>query len=76
MTEPIRIWKFYDAPKEFQEMSINGGDEDYLAIIPPNYTTEYFPFLEGNTFGCCSVDEIKIETGLYRGYIILIGVHA
>lgn len=75
--ESIKVWKFEDAPKEFQDMSISGGDEDHIALIPPNYVNEYFGFFdEGTSFGCCSVDEIKITKGLYKGYIVLIGSHA
>ena len=74
--ESIKIWKFHDAPKEFQDLSISGGDEDYLTLIPPNYIQEYFGFLDCIHFGCCSIDEIKIEKGLYKGYSVLIGTHA
>ncbi len=73
MIKPILIWKFKDAPKQYQDMSENGGDEDYIALIPPNYEHEYFSFLEeGASFGCCGVDEIKLQ----NGYTLLIGSHA
>jgi hypothetical protein len=74
--ESIKIWEFYDAPEEFQNMSISGGDEDWLVLIPPNYTTKYLPFLECEHFGCCSIDKIKIAEGNYKGYIVLIGTHS
>ncbi len=74
--ESIKIWKFHDAPKEFRAMSVAGGDEDYLALIPPNYSEDYFGFLDSESFGCCSIDEFKIEKGMYKGYTVLIGTHA
>ena len=30
----IIVWKFYDAPEELRKLSDNGGDEDWLAIVP------------------------------------------
>lgn len=73
MIKPILIWTFEDAPKTYQDMSKNGGDEDYIALIPPNYKHEYLGFLEsGTAFGCSGVEELKLE----NGYTLLIGSHA
>jgi hypothetical protein len=76
VVDSIKIWQFHDAPKELRNMSISGGDEDYLALIPPNYVGEYFGFLDSESFGCCSIYEIKIDSGVYKGYLVLIGTHA
>ncbi len=73
--ESIKIWRFHDAPADFQDMSTSGGDEDWLALVPPSYKNEYLPFLEGDSFGCCSVDIIEPK-GFYKGYTIFIGTHA
>jgi hypothetical protein len=37
----IKVWAFEDAPKELRDLSINGGDEDWLALIPPTYDMRY-----------------------------------
>lgn len=75
--EPIKVWKFEDAPEELKNMSTSGGDEDWIALIPPSYKNEYIGFLdEGTSFGCCSVDEFFIHIGFYEGYTVLIGSHA
>jgi len=76
MIKPIKIWEFNDAPIEFQNTSKNGGDEDWLALIPPNYEKTYIPFLESDSFGCCGIDEYPIIKGKYKNYKILIGSHA
>lgn len=34
MKEPIRVWKFEDAPKEYKDLSTNGGDEDWVVFVP------------------------------------------
>ena len=31
---PILVWRFYDAPEEYAALSVNGGDEDWLAFVP------------------------------------------
>jgi len=59
----IKVWRFNDAPKALQDLSTNGGDEDWLAVIPANYD-EYIPWLEsGSPFGCCCVDAYELPTG-------------
>jgi len=70
---PITIWRYYEAPKELQ-ISTNGGDEDWLAEIPPNYKDDYISWLECPTFGCCCVDEFPHPTK--KGWKIKIGSHA
>jgi hypothetical protein len=34
MNPPIKIWPFHLAYKELQDLSTNGGDEDWVAVIP------------------------------------------
>ena len=34
---PITVWRFECAPQDLQELSTNGGDEDWLIEIPPGY---------------------------------------
>lgn len=33
--ECLQVWKFEDAPEEFRALSTSGGDEDWLALVPP-----------------------------------------
>jgi hypothetical protein len=71
----IKVWSFYDAPEELQALSHHGGDEDWLAVVPPGYQNgnHWIPWAESGTpFGCCNVQEIKREDGSY----VLIGAHA
>lgn len=41
------IWYWSDAPQELRDQCVVGGDEDYLAYVPPNA----FDFLEESWFG-------------------------
>lgn len=68
----IKIYKFNDAPEELKKLSTNGGDEDWIAIIPPSLQDEYIPwFEEGNSFGCFKVEEYMLG----NGDKVLIGCH-
>lgn len=70
---PIEIWRFYDAPKELQALSPHGGDEDWLALIPPHYAGEWMPWMdEGSSFGVCDVSEHHLPDGS----LVKIGAHA
>ncbi len=34
LARAILVWRFEDAPEEFRRLSQNGGDEDYVVLIP------------------------------------------
>lgn len=67
----ILVWAFEDAPEELRALSNNGGDEDWLALVPMDYGTDYVSWIESGPFGCCGVDKIETEFGL-----VFIGSHA
>jgi hypothetical protein len=71
----IKVWRFYDAPEELRALSTHGGDEDWLALIPPKLASEWIGWLEeGHSFGCCSVSTHSHPE--LPGYEIRIGAHA
>ena len=74
--QPIFVWWFGDAPAHLQERSTNGGDEDWLAEIPPGFggARGVGWMWEGGNFGCCSVDEFDHPDK--PGWKIAIGSHA
>lgn len=58
--QPIRVWRFSDAPAELQ-FGDNGGDEDWLALVPPEYADEWIGWLDsGGAFGCCGVNQYRV----------------
>lgn len=72
--EPIIIWRFYDAPQELRDLSTNGGDEDWIAVLPPAYTKEWILWMdEGTAFGRCRVDVFPHPSK--EGYEVRIGCH-
>jgi len=73
-SKAIIIWQFEDAPEEYQSLSRNGGDEDWVAFVPKRLLKEIMipAFLEeGSSFGCFKVERHEVEDG-----IILIGCHS
>lgn len=70
----IRVWRFEDAPEELRNLSTNGGDEDWIALIPPKLAGEYIPWLARGPFGVCDVD--NYEHPELPGYKVKIGCHA
>lgn len=72
--EAIWVWRFEDAPEEYRKMSNNGGDEDWLAVVPPSFLKElWIPWLqEGSPFGVCDVQIYTLETG----HQVYIGSHS
>lgn len=64
----VIIWQFHEAPIELRGLSEHGGDEDFIALVPPNFT--YVQFLEAPAFAN-DVDEYKLSDGSR----VLIGAH-
>lgn len=72
---PIQVWRFKQAPQELQDLSHHGGDEDWIAIVPPEYDGDYIGWLDsGGPFGCCDVSEHDHPE--WKGYKVYIGAHA
>ncbi len=68
----IMVWRYSDAPDEYQRLSPHGGDEDWLAFVPSDLAGQWIGWLEeGTSFGCCSVSEHGVEGGVVR-----IGAHS
>ena len=65
----IKVWAFYDAPEEYQKLSTNGGDEDWVALVPKGMDRP--DWVGSEAFGCCDVAAYPIEGGT-----IHIGCHA
>lgn len=69
LTNAIIVWRFYDAPKEYQDLSPHGGDEDWIAFFPKKYYDE-----NGIPFWTRKLGD-NSEHGVEDG-VILIGAHA
>lgn len=67
----VRVWRFDEAPEVLRTLSQNGGDEDWLAVLPPGQTAPIWA-APGTSFGVCDVDEYS----LVDGSTVLIGCHA
>jgi hypothetical protein len=35
--QPIAVWRFHEAPEGLRALSTHGGDEDWLAELPPSF---------------------------------------
>ena len=60
---PIQVWRFHEAPEVLQ-LSDNGGDEDWLALVPAEYALDWIGWLECsgcNGFGVCGVNIYEID---------------
>jgi len=70
----IRVWRFEDAPEELRALSTRGGDEDWLALIPPKLAGDWIPWLDVPGFGGCDVAEYTHPE--LPGYVVSIGYHS
>lgn len=66
----IRVWPWHQAPLALRDLSTNGGDEDWIAVVPYGMHRPSW-MEEGSAFGCCSVDAFEILAGT-----VYIGSHA
>lgn len=68
----ILVWRFDDAPGQLKALSTNGGDEDWLALLPVEFAEAWIPWLDTDAFSCCSIDTHKLPDGR----VVRIGSHA
>lgn len=61
-TTAIQVWRFMEAPADLRELSTNGGDEDWLALVPAKFNDDYIGWL-GTDFGCFGVETHDLPTG-------------
>jgi len=67
----IMVWAFYSAPGYLRSLSTHGGDEDWVGLLPHGESPPSWMW-DGTGFGCCSVDEHKLDDGR----LVCIGAHA
>lgn len=74
MTAPILVYRFQDAPEELRRLSTNGGDEDWIAVVPPGFPLDEFGigWIESPRFGCYRRQKIERPDGS----TVYIGCHA
>lgn len=68
----VLVWRFDDGPEVYKNMSNNGGDEDWIALIPPGFYSDYMPIWVDNLDTCHDPQIYEIA----QGYKIVIGSHA
>lgn len=68
----IHVWEFDRAPVLLQLLSKHGGDEDWLALLPPYWVELPFWMESGSGFGCCDTSTLELS----NGWTIAIGAHA
>ncbi len=69
----IQVWDWDDAPEEYKALSPHGGDEDWVALVPPKYAGRWIGWMEsGSAFGCCDVSEHELPDGS----VVRIGAHS
>jgi len=71
---PAYIWPFDKAPKELQELSTNGGDEDWLVLLPPEFDIDNYCWWLECTDSCRDPKHYPHPTR--NGWTVVIGSHA
>lgn len=70
-SRPWFLWPFDKAPEALRALSQNGGDEDWILVLPPGVDRPFFTD-DGQAFGRCGVEEHVLPCGRR----VLIGCHA
>ena len=72
-TPCILLWRFEDAPMEYQQLSPHGGDEDWVAFVPEALRNDWLVEMllaKGTAFG-----RYAVSRHLVRGGVARIGAH-
>ena len=73
----IIIWSYDHCPdvlKKYMKLAhLHNDDLDWIAVRPPVYENDYINWLEMPAFGCCKVEEHKLNE---KGTTLVLGYHA
>jgi hypothetical protein len=69
MKQPIMVWEFNRAPREYRALSEYGGDEDWVVFVPEGW--DYTPNWVNKIDACDEPQQIMVKGG-----IVYIGAHA
>lgn len=75
---PSILWDWSDAPEELQALSVNGGDEDYVMLVPMDDEGQDLVYHAPNLTEramICDVDRFAVEWSGHR-WACYIGSHA
>lgn len=59
----VKVWRFTDAPTEYQRLAWNGGNGDWIALVPVEYGSIPF-FIEQMSSGLFWVGVYAVDEGL------------
>ena len=69
------VWRFDDAPEDLRDLSQNGGDEDWLAVVPRSFLEAgNADWMEQPALGCCTVEQHQHPSD--PDFVVRIGSHA
>lgn len=71
---PILVWEWKDAPQELRALSEHGGDEDWVAEVPPA-VDEWHPALR-RLLASVICDVSKHDHPTKEGWKVYIAAHA
>lgn len=70
LDDVLLTWRFQDTPEEWRWLAHQGGDEDWVTLVPDHVEAPAW-LEEGSSYGCCSVNTVDIEVGTLH-----VGCHA
>jgi len=74
---PISIWRFHEAPEELRALSTHGGDEDWLAELPPSFDRNPPDYLYRLARGTADEYQLMLlDHPAKPGWKVCIGAHA
>jgi hypothetical protein len=70
----IIVWAFDDAPEKYRSLSTHGGDEDWVALLPPSIRSaeDVWWMHAGGAFAIFDYSEHPLPDGR----TVVIGAHA
>lgn len=72
---PILVWQFGDAPEWLQKLCDQGGDEQWVALVPRGQPRP--PWAEsGTAFGACTVTRHEVGDESHHYEYALVGCNS
>lgn len=71
----VKVYKFQNAPKHYQELSGHGGDEDYIIAMSPESWEDYSTERIVDRLTVCDYEQHEVEEDEQK-ILVFITAHA
>lgn len=73
--ETIKVWRYSDAPSDLAELASQGGDEDWLVLVPHSLVESLLEYGTPHWIDAMDSCHEPVRINLPNGDVLFVGSH-